>query len=393
VWDTATGRPLLTLRGHAGGVRGVCFSPDGKLLATAGADRTVKLWEVARGRELLTLTGHTNTVWCVCFSRDGRRVAAGAVGGAIKVWDTAGGQEILTLKGHAIQVYAVAFSADGTRLVSASQDKTVKVWDAVSGQELLTFKGFFGYVESVCFSPDGRRLAAASWDGTVRVRQTADGQEVFTLTGHSQPVTGVCFSQDGRRLVSQDRNGAVRCWSTTSGQEIVPCTDAPPPEGQREAVSPDGALRVRADGVTVRVVRADDQRPPSELVFLRRLTDPSARRRWHHAEADAAWAAGHWLAAAHHLGQLLRRADPADDPSALAVRCLRARTLQHAADAGPLRAAASRPPAQATDEERTLAGLYLLLDVPPHRVPSWCGADRHAALLAALRDAEERLLR
>src|SRR5262249_26267838 len=159
------------------------------------------------------------------------------------------------------------------------------------------------------------------------------------------------------------------CWSATSGQEIVPCTD-PPPDDQREAVSPDGRLRVWADGTAVRAVRTEDKRPSSDLVFLKRLNDPVARRLWHHAEADAALSAGHWFAAAPHLGQLHQMADPADDLSVLRVRYLRARTLQDAADPKPLLAGAQRPAGQATDQERAVANFYFLLDVPPHALPS-----------------------
>jgi hypothetical protein len=241
------------------------------------------------------------------------------------------------------------------------------------------------------FSPDGRRLAAIV-PGTVQVLEAASGQEVYTLNGHTTPVTGVAFSPDGQRIVARGQQGDLRCWDATSGQEVVPCTDPSPPENQREAVSPDGKLRIWADGNTVRAARTDDRRPPSDLVFLERLNDPAIRRHWHKAEADDATSAGHWLAVAHHLGQLRQMVDPADDLSALRVRYLRARTLQHAADVKPLLDAAQRPPDQAGDGERTLADLYSLLDAPPHLAPSWLGAG-HPDLLAALRAAEERLLR
>src|SRR5262249_37471352 len=135
-----------------------------------------------------------------------------------------------------------------------------------------------------------------------------------------------------------------------------------------------------------------DGRPSSDLVFLERLNDPVARRRWHLAEADAAGSAGQWFAAAHHLGRLHQMADPADDPAVLRLRYLPPRTLQHAARAKALEAAARRPANQAADEERLLADAYLLLDVPPHAIPGWFGAERHAALLAQLRAVEGRLL-
>ena len=77
----------------------------------------------------------------VAFSPDGRRLASAGSDQTVKVWDAATGQETLVLKGHTKHVTSVAFSPDGRRLASASGDRTVKVWDAATGQEILTLNG------------------------------------------------------------------------------------------------------------------------------------------------------------------------------------------------------------------------------------------------------------
>jgi hypothetical protein len=117
--------------GHTGPVHGVCFSPDGKRLASASVDGVVKVWDAATGQEALTLRGSTGPIWGVCYSPDGRRLASAGEGGTVKVWDAATGEEALTLKGHTRIVNSVCFSPDGKWLASASMDGTVKVW----GQE------------------------------------------------------------------------------------------------------------------------------------------------------------------------------------------------------------------------------------------------------------------
>src|SRR5205823_476073 len=110
----------------------------------------------------LTLKGHTGFVTSVVFSADGKRLASASVDKTVKVWDARTCRTALPLKGHTNFVTSVVFSADGQRLASASSDWTVKVWDAQTGQEALTLKGHTHLVTSVVFSPDGQRLASAS---------------------------------------------------------------------------------------------------------------------------------------------------------------------------------------------------------------------------------------
>ena len=87
VKDAATDRVLTTLRGHTGPISCITFSPDGRRIATASQDQTIKIWDAEDGREVLTLRGHTHVVQCVTFSPDGHLLASGGIDTTARVWD------------------------------------------------------------------------------------------------------------------------------------------------------------------------------------------------------------------------------------------------------------------------------------------------------------------
>jgi WD40 repeat protein len=117
------------LEGHSSIVNSVAFSPDGKTLASASDDNTIKLWNRETGKEITTLTGHSLRVNSVVFSPDGKTLASASDDKTIKLWNRETGKEITTLTGHSFDVSSVVFSPDGKTLASASDDNTIKLWN------------------------------------------------------------------------------------------------------------------------------------------------------------------------------------------------------------------------------------------------------------------------
>jgi WD40 repeat protein/serine/threonine protein kinase len=219
IWSPTTGKEELTLRGHTDGVASVAFSPDGARLASSGYDHTIKLWEARTGKLLHTFEGHSREVNRVVFSPDGTHLATAASDGTVKIWDVADGRQRSTLKGDPGGFVGVAFSPSGTLVAAGGFDGTIRVWDAASGQERHSLPTRGGWVWSVAFSPDGRRLAGASSDRNVRVWDTATWKERHVLRGHTEAVLDVAFSPDGRHLASSSSDCTVRVWDAITGQD------------------------------------------------------------------------------------------------------------------------------------------------------------------------------
>jgi cytochrome c len=208
IWDLEAEQRLAQLTGHAGKVAAIAVAPDGRLAASAGWDRTVRVWDLETGSQSLELQARDN-VNAVQFSPDGAKILAGNSDGSIQIWRAADGNQLAVLNGHDFGVTALDLSPDGRLAASGSVDETVQLWDLETGEPTLTLFGHEGPVLSVALSQDRALVASGGVDGTVRVWRHGDGDRLQVWRRHQGAVWSVAFTPDGAALLSGGADGLV----------------------------------------------------------------------------------------------------------------------------------------------------------------------------------------
>ncbi len=232
-----------TVTGHTAPVLSVAYSPDGRRLASASYDRTIKLWDAATGQVIRTLSAGKE-VEAVVFHPDGTRLAS-SHDGIATLWDAATGQVIRTFRGHTRGVFRLAFSPDGKLLASSSTDGTVRLWDVAAGTPFRTLEdhrtGWFG---GMAFSPDGKTLASGGGgEPTIRFWDVDTGRPARPPFKPDAGVfgDGIAFRPDGKILASAAEDGTITIWDVASGSSLRTLRDRQNREAVRTlAFSPDG---------------------------------------------------------------------------------------------------------------------------------------------------------
>ena len=221
---------------HGNAAYSTSFSTNGKQLATASLDNTVRLWDLSNGEAVGTLKGHGDGVCFVGYLSDGR-IVTGSLDRTLRVWSADGNSVLTTFTGHQDYLTCAAVARSGTLLASAGFDKTVRLWDAQTELAAAVFTGHTENIQCVAINRDGKTIASGGDDQSIRLWSVDSQSLLKVVMGHSKGVEGLAFSPDG----------SVRLWSN-AGEPIATLEQI---SGLVKSVlfSPDGRWLVSGDGV------------------------------------------------------------------------------------------------------------------------------------------------
>ncbi|KAF2421256.1 WD40 repeat-like protein [Tothia fuscella] len=226
VWDIASRQIKTEFRGHDQDIYSLDYARNGRLIASGSGDRTVRLWDVETGQQAMSLL-IDDGVTTVAISPDNRYVAAGSLDKSVRVWDTSTGFLVERLEGeagHKDSVYSVAFAPNGKDLVSGSLDKTIKMWELATAPRMIpgqgprggkcikTFEGHRDFVLSVALTPDGQWVLSGSKDRGVQFWDPNTGTAHLMLQGHKNSVISVAPSPTGKLFATGSGDLRARIW-------------------------------------------------------------------------------------------------------------------------------------------------------------------------------------
>lgn len=222
MWDAGAGQVVKEIKGLSGRVTALAFSPDGSTLLAADGDVAstgmIRIWKMPEGEPIANWAAHDDSILSIDVSRDGKLLATAGADRLAKVWDLSTRKEIAKLEGHAGPVVAVAITADGTQLASAGMDKEIKVWDVKTREQAVALTTSPAAVTALAWV-DAKTLLSASDDGVPRFSSRENKTSAIkTFPAAADVLYAAAITADGKTIYGACHDGQVYVWTAASGK-------------------------------------------------------------------------------------------------------------------------------------------------------------------------------
>ncbi len=231
VWHADTGERVQTMRGHVGGIYALAVRADGRMALTASSDRTLRAWDVDRGALLRQFGGHLDSVLACAFSlkplkigtmpRPNWLVASGGADRTVRLFDAESGQLVLSLKGHRDAVTACLFSPTDELLLTLCKDRSASLWSLAKGELIHTFADPLITYTAVAFQPEGSLVLLGTADGSLSLFDRRSGAMATFARSGSAPITACGYTRDGSLIFSADADRWLRIYAARTQQVMA----------------------------------------------------------------------------------------------------------------------------------------------------------------------------
>jgi WD40 repeat protein len=217
----AKGDELFALAGHLAPILAAAWTSDGKQLATASTDTTVKIWRTANGQELKEVRMHKGPVCALAWSADDSRVATASWDGTVKVWNPASNEVILTSGIASPSTTNIFWAGDGSRLLITKTDSSgASITETCAVGQVPPADRGAAELDGIMLSAparDGTRILRCLVDGSGQIINAADSRLLATLTGHAAPIMAGAWAADGNQIATASSDTTVRIWNPANG--------------------------------------------------------------------------------------------------------------------------------------------------------------------------------
>ena len=265
-----------TLKGHQANIGAIDISPDGKIIASAGEDQTIKLWQRETGKLIYSFVGVNEPIQTLAISPNGKSIIAGGFDGRISQWQLETKQykssffaRVNAPDSHNGVILQLAFAANETFIVSASNDKTLRIWSYYTGELKRTLIGHEEAVNTCAISPDSQIIASGSDDKTIKLWRFDHSYAYQTFIGDRAAVNSLAFSNDGQYLISGGGDKTIKIWDIKTG-EIIKSWQAHEQAIISIAVNPHRHLIASASRTEIKIWQGQT----GELIKTLRVTAP-----------------------------------------------------------------------------------------------------------------------